>query len=76
MREGRGAEAASVLARARTRLETAAEAAPAAPSSQALRERAGSMQRGATRARAARSRADMAAGAYEFADDAAEAEGY
>lgn len=76
LRRGESRQAAAQLQRAHTVLAEAAEQAPSTPQSRALRERAQHMERSRDRAARATSAAAQADAAYQFEDEAMEAEGY
>ena len=76
LRQGQQAQAVAELERARQRLAETAAAAPASPYSGELRARAARMQSAGEAAGAAASPAAQRSMSYDFADEAAEAEGY
>ncbi len=76
LRQGQSQQAAIQLDEARRTLARAASAAPAAPSSARLSERARELDVAATRARAARTEAERTEATYDFEDSAMSAEGY
>lgn len=76
LRQGQQAQAVAELERARRRLAETAAAAPASPYSGELRARASRMQSAGEAAGAAATPAAQRSMSYDFADQAAEAEGY
>ncbi|MFK7984530.1 MAG: VWA domain-containing protein [Sandaracinaceae bacterium] len=76
MRQGQQQRAVQELQRARQQLSAAAAVAPPSPQRRQLRERATRMQAAQDSAAGASSAPAQAAAAYEFADEAIEAEGY